>query len=159
MRPMIRAGLRILVACGLLLVGFGTAVAILFRLQLETGGAEVEVQGRSLTLAATYFRVVFFKGLLPQLLLALALWPIAERLVPTTGSARMRRSLGLVLASLIAWLVVAPLLVVDLPGWPAFHMRTVSHWIGTAVTSVLAVGAAAGASRALVRGRREMASD
>lgn len=159
MSPMIRTGLRVVVASALLLVGFGAVVALLFRLQLETGGAQVEVHGRSLTLAATYFRVVFFKGLLPQLLLALALWPIAERLVPTTSSAPMRRRLGLALASLVAWLVVAPLLVVDLPGWPAFHMRTVSHCIGTAVTSVLAVGAAAGASQALVGSRRNVASD
>jgi hypothetical protein len=86
--------------------------------------------------------VVFFKGLLPQLVLALALWPGLRRLLPWVEQSRPGMAAGLVIAVAAAYAVVGPLLLsADFPGWPGLQRRGFYNHVGTAA---LTTGAVAG---------------
>lgn len=152
MSPTLRGLLWALASCLLLLLGFGAAVLGVYALGVWLG-APGAGSAPNVTMLAVYFRVVLFKGLLPQLLLALALWPLLRRGLP--GLARRAPAAGLALAALAAYAVVAPLLLsVELPGWPALQMRSSFHHLSTALLSLAAVVAAAWSGRRLVFGAR-----
>lgn len=137
----------------LLFVGFASVVLGMYGLGVIVAGDEA----RSLVdrvMTAIYFRVILFKGLLPQLLLALCLWPLLLRVWPAVEEGRAQRIAGLALLAGLAYAVVAPLLLsVELPGWPALQMRSVSHHLGTALLSVAGVVAAALLGHRLLAGR------
>lgn len=143
MSPTGRRLLWVVASCAVLFLGFAALVLGMFLLGGLTAGAEAQTLADRL-MAAIYFRVVFFKGLLPELLLALALWPAVRRLLPGVEGGLARRAGGLALAALAAHAVVAPLLLgVDWPGWPALQMPGLAYQLGTALTSVAGVVAAA----------------
>jgi hypothetical protein len=139
------------VSCLLLAVGFAVAVAGFYLLAVAGAGSDATLAEPRQALTLTYFRVVFVKGLLPQLLLALALWPLLVRVRPRFDASRSARLLGLSLAAALAYAVVAPLLLtVEFPGWPAFQLRSLYHHLGTATLNTAAVVAAASIGRLLV---------
>lgn len=145
----------IAVSCVLLCVGF--AALVLGMLGLGALRAD-DAQALSLAdrmMAVVYFRVVLVKGLLPQLVLALALWALLRRAWPGVERSFATRAVGLAGLGLAAYAVVAPLLLsADLPGWPALQMRTLEHQIATAFQSVIGVVAAALLGRRLCTRRR-----
>jgi hypothetical protein len=149
-----RGLLWVVASCAVLFLGFAALVLGMYLLGGLTVGAKAQTLADRL-MTAIYFRVVFFKGLLPELLLALALWPGVRRLLPGVERGVARRAGGLALAALVAHAVVAPLLLsVDFPGWPALQMPGLEHKLGTALTSVAGVVAAALAGYRLSHGRR-----
>ncbi len=86
---------------------------------------------------ALYYKVVVIKGLVPQALLALALYPMLRRL-RTRGEAAMpgRASelLGLAIAGALSFCIVAPLLLsVEYEGWPALQMPSWGNRLGSLV--------------------------
>lgn len=108
--------------------------------------------GPSESSAALYYRVVVFKGLLPQLVLTLALLPVLRRFrVRRTTPAHAREAADpgpgshllecAVMASL-AYTAVIPFLVsMNLPGWPALRITEPTQKIGNflAMTAVVAL--------------------
>lgn len=158
MNALLRVVLWIGVSSVLLLVGFSLLVATQYVLSVLVGRVEPEI-GR--LIATTYFRVVFFKGLLPQLVLALALWATFEQLRPDAARPASRVALGLGFTALLAYAAVAPLLLtVDLLGSPALQLHTTAHHVGTAVGSLAGVVAAGLLGRRVVgRSDRVAASD
>jgi hypothetical protein len=91
-----------------------------------------------------YYRAVVLKGMLPQLLLALALHPWLRRYRRRKAGPLQRAEAAqpgpgalwietFVVAS-VAYCAVAPaLLTIDWPGWPALHMRGGAERLGTYV--------------------------
>jgi hypothetical protein len=154
-RPPARAALWLLTSSVFLLVGFAAAVAGMYFLGLATGSIDPENPRAAQIAMATYFRVVFFKGLLPQLALALALWPVVRRLLPWAERSRLGMAAGLALAGGVAYAVVAPLLLSSAsPGWPALQMRGLDHHVGTATLTTGAVAFAGLVARLLEPGLR-----
>jgi hypothetical protein len=151
-----RALLWVVASCALLFAGFGAVVLGLYWLGIATGSFRADTA--HLIAATTYFRVVFVKGLLPQLVVALALWPLLRRLLPGVERNTARVAAGLALVGLLAYAVVAPLLLTaHLPGWPALQMKSTYHHVGTATLSVAAVVAAGLAGRWVAYRRRARA--
>lgn len=140
-----------LASSALLLAVFGGLVLALFFLGQATGSIDPAAGLENRLMTTTYFRVVFFKGLLPQLLLALVLWPlVGARLAGPVASAR-RETGALALVAALAYALVMPLLLsAEQPGWPALQMRSVGQHLSTAVLCGVAVVAAAWAGRRLV---------
>ena len=142
----------------LLLAGFAAVVTGIYFLALATGTVAPERTGALQIVMANYFRVVFFKGLLPQLVLALALWPAFQRLFPWAERSRTGMAAGLALAGGMAYAVVAPLLLsAEYPGWPALQMRGLYHHLGSAALMTGAVVLAGLVARLVVPSLRPRA--
>jgi hypothetical protein len=157
---LVRAALWLVSSSVILLVGFAAVVTGMYFLGLATGSVDPEKTRTAQTIMATYFRVVFFKGLLPQLALALALWPAFRRLVPSAERSRTGMAVSLALAGAAAYAVVGPLLLAaEYPGWPALQMRGLFHHVGSAVLMTGAVVLAALVPRLLVPGLRPSAAN
>ena len=107
--------------------------------------------GSSGSSATTYYRVVVLKGLLPQLLITLALHPLLRRFrirkatrahlkaatTPDAGSLLLE---CIIMAALAYCAVVPFLLTVDLPGWPALRMIDPGQRIGNFVAMTAGIG-------------------
>lgn len=128
----LRAALWLAASSLLLLAGFTLVVLGMYGLILSLGSPEAG-QVRQLQLLMTfYFRIVFFQGLLPGLALALALWPGVVRLWPRVTESRGRLLGGLLLASALAYAVVAPLLLTaQIGGVPGLQMRDAIDHVGS----------------------------
>lgn len=138
-----------IVSSALLFLGFAVLVLCMYLAGSAGAAPDLRTEANRL-MVGIYFRVVFFKGLLPQLWLALAAWPLLRRAWPDLERGGMRRLAGLGVAALLAYALVAPLLLsADWPGWPALQMRNSSHQIGTALGCVVGVVLAAGAGARL----------
>ncbi|MBW2271643.1 MAG: hypothetical protein JRG96_00125 [Deltaproteobacteria bacterium] len=122
--PVLRTALWLLCAVVLLLGGL-----LLVLYGFWTGGHALGAMGDASTRQSqlalvTYYRVVALKGLLPQLLLVLALWPVACRLLPFAESSRRGLAGALAIVASLAFALVAPaLLTSELAGLPALRMR------------------------------------
>ena len=136
--------LRLGASALLLAAGFGLLLALVYGWVTTVGDVPAErAQILQLGLLA-YFRLIFVKGLLPQLVLAVVLWPPLAYLRPTWDAAAGRRLLGLALAAGAAYAVVAPsLLTVDFAGWPALQMQRGADHVTTALLMTGAVSVAA----------------
>jgi len=153
-----RAALWLVSSSVLLLAGFASIVTAMFFLGLATGSIAPEKAKTVQTIMVTYFRVVFVKGLLPQLLLALAFWPALRRLCPWAERSRSGMAVGLALAAGLAYAIVAPLLLtVEYAGWPALQMRSLYHHVGSASLMTGAVVLAGLVARLVVPGLRPRA--
>ena len=137
------------VALSILLLAFGFAAVVWGGVELGAYTGSIERGLSSQVLASTYFRVVLFKGLLPQLLLALALHATLGRPLP-----RLQTLPRLALAVALSYAIVAPLLLTaDLPGWPALQLQTWSHHLGTGALMIAGVTATAWTGRRLAYAR------
>lgn len=156
--PLIRAALWLVSSIALLLLGFALTVAGMYFLALATGTVARENAEPFQVIMATYFRVVFFKGLLPQLVLALAFWPALRHLFPWAERSRTGMAAGLAIAGGMAYAVVAPLLLcAEYPGWPALQMQGLYHHLGSAALMTGAVAVAGLVARLVVPGLRPRA--
>ena len=139
-----RAALWVTASSSLLLLSFSLVVWALYVLMLGSSSLEPD-KVRQLQLMMTfYFRIVFFQSLLPGLLCALAIWPFVARLVPGLCEGRGRLFLGLLLASVLAYALVEPLLLMmQSSGAPNLRMQDASDHVGSAIGVVgsVAVGA------------------
>jgi hypothetical protein len=141
----------------LLLLGFAAAVVGIYFLGLATESVAREETRAFQIIMVTYFRVVFFKGLLPQLVLALAFWPALRRLFPWAERSRGGMAVGLALAGAVAYAIVAPLLLcAEYPGWPALQMRGFGQNLGSAALMIAAVALAGLVARLVVPGLRRL---
>jgi uncharacterized membrane protein YcfT len=153
-----RAALWLVSASVLLLAGFASIVTAMYFLGLATGSIAPGQTEMAQKIMKTYFRVVFFKGLLPQLLLALAFWPALRRLCPWVERSRSGMAVGLALAAALAYAVVAPLLLTaEYPDWPALQMHGLYHHVGSGVLMTGAVVLAGLVARLVVPGLRPRA--
>jgi uncharacterized membrane protein YcfT len=153
--PLVRAALWLLISSLLLLLGFAIVAVGMYFLALATKAVPRESTETFQVVMVTYFRVVFFKGLLPQLVLALAFWPALRRLFPWAARSRTGLAAGLALAGGVAYAVVAPLLLgAEYPGWPALQMQGPYHHLGSAVLMTGAVVLAGLVPRVVVPGLR-----
>jgi hypothetical protein len=126
-----------------LAMGFGFTLAAYFLYARITGvvgddGAQIVLPG----LAACY-RLILFKGLLPQLVLVLALWlPLSLRW-PTARTSPPRRLLAICFVATVAYGLVAPLLLTtNFDGLPALQMNRLSDHASTAALMIAAVSLA-----------------
>lgn len=132
-----------------LLPGLQSLLLLVLGSGLLLGGALL--LGYSSSSATLYYKVVVLKGLLPQLLITLALHPLLRRFrvrratrahlqaatTPDAGSLLLECAI----MAALAYCAVAPfLLTVDLPGWPALHMIDAEQRIGNFVFMTAAVG-------------------
>lgn len=128
--------------------GFQSILLLLLGSGLLLGGALL--LGYSSSSATLYYKVVILKGLLPQLLITLALHPLLRRFrvrratrahlqsatTPDAGSLLLE----CIIMAALAYCAVAPfLLTVDLPGWPALHMVDAEQRMGNFVFMTVAV--------------------
>ena len=125
------------------------------------------IAGRSLDPAATarmqtafvvYARVTLFKGLLPALALALALWPLFERAFGLDRRGALARALGIVCASAVASTAVAALLLPS-PLWgfaSVVRYAGVGHLAQTCAEMTAGVAAALLVSRWWLRSRAQL---
>jgi hypothetical protein len=136
----------------LLLVGSAVLVLGLYLATLVMGA--LQQPPRDPLPALTYYQAVVLKGLLPQLLLTLALHPLVRRArvrwaTPATRpeAAAPDRSallLELLIVSALAYCAVAPfLLTVELGAWPALQMTTSGQQVTTFVLMTGSSGLAA----------------
>jgi hypothetical protein len=122
--PVLQAVVWLVCAVALLLVGLFLVVYAVW-----TAGHALGVMGdidsaQSQLALVTYYRVVVFKGLLPQLLLSLAIWPLACRLLPFATQGRKGLTAALAIVAGLAFAVVVPtLLTSEFAGLPALRMR------------------------------------
>jgi len=136
--------LWLLASTGLLLLGFALVVAAVYLLMVVLGNVEPSDLRLQQTAAVVYFRVIFLKGLLPQLLLTLALWPALSRILPWAARGRAGLLGGLAIAAALAYAVVAPLLLTtEWPIGPALRMEGPGDQLGTALLMSGAVALAA----------------
>lgn len=144
-----------LAACLLLILGFAAVVVAYFLFARWMGTIPDDRIRVFQTGLAIYFRIVFLKALVPQLILTLSLWPAAVRMLPSVLSSRSRMLGGLLLTSALAYGVVAPLLLtVAFDGFPALRMENAQDQLGSAALIVAGVALAAWVPRALRFGRR-----
>ena len=139
-----RAALWVTASSSLLLVSFSLVVGALYALMLGSSSLEPEKVGQLQLMMTFYFRIVFIQGLLPGLLCALAIWPFVARLMPGVREGRGRLFLGLLLASALAYALVAPsLLTMQSGGAPGLRMQDASDQVASAIGVVgsVAVGA------------------
>ena len=114
------ASATLLLAGGFLLFAYAAA-----RL---AGGAGAEAR----TALAIWAQVVLVKGLLPQLWLCLALWPVCDRLLGLRARGRVGLAAGLAIAALVAGVPVAAwLLTLELPRLPAVVFRGPGNFAAT----------------------------
>ncbi len=117
---LLRAGLWVVTASAILVLGFAAIVFGLYGLGLEN----------QLSLIY-YFRGVV-KGLLPQLLLGLTLWWGLARVFPALARTRKGLAGGLAAAAGLAYGVVAPtLLTKKFEDWPALEMTGLFQNVAT----------------------------
>lgn len=125
-QPLVRGLLWVVSASVLLLVGFVVVLFGMYEVGVLTGQISPERKREVQVLMTLYFRIVGLKGLLPQLLVGLALWPLVARFVPVARRGRSGLALGLAIAASASFAIVVPgLLAVDLPNWPALRMTGV----------------------------------
>lgn len=140
MRALLRGLVWTVASSVLLLAAFGGLVLGLVYLGQVTGSINSDAHLTTRVLTATYFRVVFFKGLLPQLLLALLLWGLLGRWLAGRAPSTRRELLGLTAVAALAYAVVAPLLLTtSQPEWPALQMRSFGQHLSTLLLCVAAV--------------------
>jgi hypothetical protein len=90
-----------------------------------------------------YATLVLLKGLLPQLLLALLLWPVLDRLLSLRDRGRKGVAAGLVACAALAAAVVAPtLLTSSLLGLPPVKFRDAWNFVQTFLEMTIGVSAA-----------------
>lgn len=142
-----------LAATGLLAAGF---LAYVYLASLVAAGhLEQAETARTQRALVMYARVVLVKGLLPQLWIALALWPVLGRALARRLRGRAGEALGLLACATLAGLVVLPtLLVADLPGLPAVRFRDLGNAAATLAETTAAVAAALWLARWWTLGRR-----
>ncbi len=104
------------------------------------------------SMATLYYKVVFLKGLLPQLLLTLAFMPLIRRFRirrATAAHAQEANQPGpaslfiecFIMAAL-AYCAVAPfLLTVEIPGWPALRMIDANQRMGNFLAMTASIAA------------------
>ena len=152
-RP-VRVGLLWGLSSALLLTfGFLALMYVVNRLaQAQTDPATVRQTQLALVI---YARVVLLKGLLPQLAIALALWPVLDRLFAFQRRGRMGLVAGLTLSALLAALIVAPtLLPLNLDSLPAVKFRSVGNFVASVLEMTAAVATATLLPRLLLPGLR-----
>jgi len=152
-RPWRDGALWALAATGLLAAGF------LFYVYLASlvaaGHLEDPQTARTQHALVIYARVMLVKGLLPQLWIALALWPVLGRRLLRRLGGRLGEGVGLLACAALAGLVVLPtLLLADLPGLPAVRFRDLGNALATLAETSAAVVAALWLARAWTRQRR-----
>jgi hypothetical protein len=122
----------------LLTVGFLLfvyAATLLAQTQLDEGSAGTMQIGLSI-----YARVVLLKGLLPQLLLALLLWPLLDRIFSLQRWGKRGLVLGLAASAALALFFVIPgLLMLDFKELPAVKFRSSANLIVSALEMTAAV--------------------
>jgi general secretion pathway protein C len=119
--------------------------------------------GRSLDPAETarlqlalvlYARVVLFKGLLPQLVLAFALWPLAERVFALERRGWLGAAAGMIAASAVASVAIAGLLLPSNAwGLAAVRYPGLARYVQTCAEMTAAAAAALMVSSWLLRSR------
>jgi hypothetical protein len=141
-------------ACALLLLTSGGALLMvgLYALGLATGAWKVPAEAK--LVLTIYYKVVVVKGLAPQLLLSLLIWPLLRKLRSAEDAGRLRLWLELLAAAALAFCVVAPLLLsVDFEHWPALSMPGWGSRLANLVMMSIAVAAAAWLPHALLFSR------
>jgi hypothetical protein len=154
MNPSLRSGLLWAFCAGLLLTfGFlGMVYVATLLAQARSDPASVREMQVALVI---YARVVLVKGLLPQLLIALALWPALDRLFSFGSRGRWGEVLGLSGSALLAALIVAPtLLPLDLDLLPAVKFRSAGNFVVSVLEMTAAVAAATLLPRWILPGLR-----
>lgn len=134
MIPAVRSLLALACAIALLIAGAQGLIHLLAWLGTSLGSFGPDSD--PLPALGFYYRVVMFKGLLPQLVLAFLLWSVAARVFGRSGRrvSRWRCTAELSLASLVAFTVVTPLLLtVEIQGLPALVMKTAGNVVWSAV--------------------------
>ncbi len=150
--PVVRALLAPSLSVSLLVVGSGAVIFGFHLLAMAIGAFEERAHGQ--IPIAIYYRVIVLKGLLPQLLLTLALHPLARRArvrwaTPATrpeavAPSRLALLRELFVVSALAYCAVAPfLLTVDYSSAPALQMTTAGQQITTFVLMTGLTGLAA----------------
>jgi hypothetical protein len=135
----------ILLAAGFLTTVHAGAAIALARLE---PGAAVSVE----TAFAVYARVVLVKGLLPALLLALAIWPLLDRGGRFSGRGRWRLALGLAIAATHASMATAAArLPLALPGLPPVRFTGSMNFARTCAEMAGAVMLAAWIPRSVAK--------
>jgi len=110
-------------ACALALLMSGGALLMVgfYYLGLFTGSWKVPAEAK--LVLTIYYKVVVVKGLVPQLLLALLIWPALRALRPAQDAGRWRLWLEFLAAGALAFCLTAPLLLsADFEHWPALSM-------------------------------------
>jgi hypothetical protein len=146
-----RGGLWLLTSSLLLLGGFALVAYGLYGLAIVLEAVPADKLRSFQVGMAIYFRVVFFQGLLPGLVLALLLWPAAARVIPRLGSSRARLLGGLTVCASLAYAAVGPLLLTTrIEGEPAMKMQGAFDQIASAALMIGAVALAAWLPRAFL---------
>ena len=147
-RPVTRSGLgRALVwsAAAAVLLSCGFLFFVFLASRLASGDADaVDETRRALVV---YARIVWLKGLLPQLAVCLLLFLAAERPFRLSASGRPRVGAALFGCALLAGAVALPLLTVDAPGWPGVVFQGPGNVVATLLEMSAAVTAAAWLAR------------
>jgi hypothetical protein len=151
-QPVARALASAAVSVALLLFG-AAGVIFAFYLLASALGAFKDT-GQAQIALSVYYKVVVLKGLLPQLLLALALHPLVRRArirgatVATRSEAvspgRLALLIELAVVAALAYAAVGPfLLTADVAGWPALQMKSAGQHTATFVlmTGITALAA------------------
>jgi hypothetical protein len=142
-RSLLRAGLWVVTASAILVFGFAALIFGIYWLGTALGSIDPEHAKEAQIALVFYFQTVGIKGLLPQLLLGLAIFWGLTRAFPKLALTRRGLAAGLALAAALAYGVVAPLLLTaSFEGWPALKMRHLSQHIATFLMMTGAVVAA-----------------
>jgi hypothetical protein len=148
---LLRGALWLVTSSALLVVGTALGIFAFYGLLRATNAVEPGKVRSVQVLLTYYFHIVCFRGLLPALVVTLALWPALVHVVPTLSRGRLRLFGGLMLAAAVAYAFVGPLLLArQFAGTPDLKITGVANQAATAVLVVVAVSAAAWLPRVLL---------
>lgn len=143
LRSSLRALLWVATASAILVLGFALFTVAFYWLARAFGSLDPAQLNRAKVVLVFYFQIVAIRGLLPQLLLGLALWWGLASAFPRFANTRGGLAAGLAVAAALAYGVVAPLLLTaSFEGWPVFKMRGFFQHIVTFVMMTASVVAA-----------------
>lgn len=126
-------------AAVLLTTAFLAYVALAAQLVAGDGATVRRTQGALIL----YARVVLAKGLLPQLAIVLALWPLADRWLDLESRGARGVVAGLLGLSAVGAVAVLPILATEWPGLPAVKLSGVLQALRTVAEMTAGVAAAA----------------
>jgi hypothetical protein len=139
---MLRAAAWVASAAALLTLGFLAWVQL--GAAIATDHAEPDAVQQMHAAFAVYARVVLVKGLLPALLLALAFWPLLDRVGRFSRRGRLGLALGLALAATLASVAIAAALMpLAAPGLPSVTYTGTGNFVRTCMEMAGAVMLAA----------------
>ena len=102
-----------------------------------------------------YFKLVCLRGILPSLVITISGFELLKRLVPAIEAGRARLLAGLAATALVAYALVAPLLLMaEFEGAATLQARGLSDHLGSALGIVGGTVLAAWLPRLLVRSLR-----